>query len=71
MMNNDELEGIVTKAALRILCTVFGIVCIGCVIIPYVVAHNTGRWEYLLIYPGLLVFFLIVAFLSGRKKKNG
>lgn len=66
----DETNRIVTRGAALAFMLVFGIVCVGSIIIPYFVANSTGRWEYLLIYPALLVLIIIAAGIAGRKKKN-
>ncbi len=69
-MNNNEGQEIFMKGVARTMALVFAIICIGIAIIPYMVAKNTGRWEFMLIYPGVMFMLLIAAAFSGRKKKN-
>ncbi len=56
-----------TKAATGILIAVFTILIVGTLIIPAIVAYLYSRWQFLLIYPALLVLLFIFAAISRKK----
>ncbi len=64
-MNNNYSDKF-TKVAVFILIAVFSVICIGTVLIPALVAHLYG-WQWLLLYPAMLILFLIYAAVTGKK----
>ena len=64
----NDYTAIFMRAAVTILTIVFAIVFIGAALIPALVAYLYSRWLWLLMYPGLMLLFLIYAGVSRSKK---
>lgn len=58
--NTQELADILSRGCARAFIIAFAIICIGCALIPGVVAYLYG-WAWLFVYPIALILFCILA----------